>query len=80
MELELKRPEKLKIKLDGQVYELARVKFAESLSIEKRIKENGPQELLAFLVEHGLPLEVAEGLEIELVERIVEELQPKKKS
>ncbi len=81
MDLELKRPEKLRVKLDGETYELKRLTVKEVFAIEGKFKEESNGNfLVGFLTDRGMPEDVVLGLEVELLEEIVENLKPKKKA
>lgn len=81
MDLELKRPEKLRVKLDGATYELNRLTVKEVFAIEGKFKEESNGNfLVGFLTDRGMPEDVVLGLEVELLEEIVENLKPKKKA
>ncbi len=79
MELELKRPEKVRIKLDGVVYELSKIKVGEAVGMSEAVKDD-PKAVIAFMVGKGMPEDVVAGLEAELLEQILEALHPKKKN
>lgn len=80
MELELKRPEKVNVKLDGVVYPMSKLTMGAALAVEKRLKDEGAEALVSILVERGMPEEVVRGLEVELVEQVIEVLKPSKKA
>ncbi len=79
MEIELKRPEKIKIKLDGEVYELEKIRMGEVIGFENEVQDKGISGTVAFLVRRGMPEAVVLSLETELVQEILEHLKPKKK-
>lgn len=86
MELELKRPSTIKVKIDGQVYEMKKLSTAEAMAIQAKAKELGSDEAAglgatrALIVGRGIPEAVVDSLELELLQELVEALRPAKKN
>jgi hypothetical protein len=78
MELELKRPPKLKVKLDEKIYELTQMKIGAVLELER--SENKSAAVIAALVNCGMPESVLIDMEFELLEQLISVLKPEKKT
>lgn len=90
MEVELKRPSKIKVKIDEVVYEVSKLNLKQAQEISRKVRElrkaEGDQEgaamqsLRDMIIGRGIPEEVVDSLELELIFQLVEVLQPSKKN
>lgn len=90
MEVELKRPSKIKVKIDDVVYEVSKLNLKQAQEISRKVRElrkaEGDQEgaamqsLRDMIIGRGIPEEVVDSLELELIFQLVEVLQPSKKN
>lgn len=90
MEVELKRPSKIKVKIDDVVYEVSKLNLKQAQEISRKVRElrkaEGDQEgaamqsLRDMIIGRGIPEDVVDSLELELIFQLVEVLQPSKKN
>lgn len=84
MELELKGTPKIRATYEGKEYFLQKPKLGQALKLESILKEAeaaGAQNaaIVDFIAECGLPKEVLLGMEVDLLDQIVQALLPIKK-
>jgi len=90
MELELKRPSKIKVKLDGETYEMSKVNLAQAQAFDRKVRElraagdategQALESIRSMIVGQGMPEAVVDSLELELLFEIAEALKPGKKN
>jgi hypothetical protein len=84
-EIQLTRPPGIVVVLDGHKHKMRKPKAGKAVELESALREvregnkSAMVTVLGFLVEHGMPADVANDLELELVEAIFEALMPEKK-
>lgn len=83
--LEIKEPAKLRLKLFGKEFQLVKPTRKQANAISEKLKtDEGKERALDvvsdFLVEAGLPQDVADGLQIEHMQLIFEHLVGAKKN
>lgn len=80
--LELNTKSKLKVKIDGEVYELDRITMGMAEAFEEAGKDKGSDTLRRsreFVCSLGLPEDVVKGLSVEDFALLFEHMMPKKK-
>jgi hypothetical protein len=80
--LEINTKSKLKIQIDGTVYELSKPNVRQVKELQESVKDEQKSltALLSYFESLGLPLEVAEQLDIESLTKIAEHLNGSKKN
>lgn len=77
---------KIKLELDGKDYFLHKPNYAEMKAFEKERKllENNAEDVsdlvIRFLEKSGLPKDVAESLEVEMISQLIDALSGSKKN